>query len=118
MHVVTPALTGIAAMSSAEAVVDGLAADDFDITADSSAVVRLLHSVTDLRLRVSSSADIDGSQLIVDTARVDLASAARASINASGAIQGSVCESADLVVLGPSDLVDVTESSSGHITRR
>jgi hypothetical protein len=118
VEIVVPTLTGLSAMSSAEAVIDGLSLDGFALEAGSSADVRASGSVANLRLRASSSADVDAGELAVRTAEVELASSAHATVKAADIVEGSVRESADLVVLGQPARVEVAESSSGHVVRR
>ena len=117
VDIVVPALAGVSATSSAEATVDDLKVDGFAIQTASSADVRVTGSVASLRLRASSSSEIDASDATIGTAQVELGSAAHARVHASDLIEGSVSESAELVVVGQPQ-VQVAVNSSGRIIRR
>lgn len=118
VDIVVPALDSLSASSAGHIEVTGISADALSVTVDSAGVVNATGHATSLDVSAQSSGTADLSAVPVQDVTANLASAGRASVDASASVSGKVQSAGVLTISGNPAQVDVQTDASGQVVTR
>jgi hypothetical protein len=118
VEITVPSLSAIHAGSAAAVDVQGLAADQLRLEADSAGRITASGTAPTLDLRAGSAGELQLRDLAVDHATVSIDSAGHAWLHATQAVTGSVSSAGMLTLVGKPATVDVSTDLTGSVVQQ
>jgi hypothetical protein len=117
VDIVVPELDSMAASSAARIEATGVTADALSVSVDSAGTVNATGQATSLTVSAQSSGGTDLSGLPVQSVQANVASAGRATVNASSSVSGRVESAGMLTIMGNPPQVNVETDSAGRVVK-